>query len=232
MRRPFIHHLAGCLLLGLLHTQCDSCLEPSYRHRSPSSNHDDSKFKYVHNPHLKKVLQELEGGNKHNIDSQDKDGNTALMLAVKEGDDEALNRLLQHNADRNIQNKEGDTALMMLLKKGIAADETVAMVKKLANEQTDFTRKDNAGNHPLHLAMKTDNAAQRQQVWQHIMAMMQQTLAKKNMTLAELPELLSNKENKTPRNILWECHNASDAEKRAYLDAYTRLSGSLRRTTT
>ena len=219
MRRPFIHHLTGFLLLGLLYTQCEcSSLDPP----DTSSNGKS---------HLKKVLQALEGGNKHNINSQDKCGNTALMLAVKKGDDEAVNRLLKHGANRNIQNKEGDTALMMLLKKGISADETVAMVQELANEQTDFRLKNKKGNHPLYLAMQIQDAKQRQQVWEHIMAMMQQTLAKKNMTLVELPDLLANKENKTPRDILWECHNASDAEKNAYLDAYVRLCRSLRRTT-
>lgn len=45
------------------------------------------------------------------LNNKDKEGNTALMLAVTYGNTRVVRRLLIHGADRSIKNNEGLTPL-------------------------------------------------------------------------------------------------------------------------
>ncbi len=52
------------------------------------------------------------------ITAADKDGNTALHLAVKEGNVELVNRLITNGADINAQNRLGETAVYLAVHRG------------------------------------------------------------------------------------------------------------------
>ena len=52
------------------------------------------------------------------VDSRDRNGNTALIWAAFNGEDEGVGRLLMLNADSNAVNKFGQTALMVAAANG------------------------------------------------------------------------------------------------------------------
>lgn len=63
-----------------------------------------------------------------NVDTVDKDGNTALILAAEAGNPRILSVLMTHGADVNLQNFKGETALMIAAQNG-----QEYYVKKLIN---------------------------------------------------------------------------------------------------
>jgi len=184
MRYLLFHQLFGFLTLCLLHMQCnnpnsDSISKPS----QPNSTSNSSQFYHTSDPHLTKVLQELKAGNTKNINSQDEDSNTAMHLATKElriGKDEreSLQLLLKNNANGNIQNNEGETALMVSLKYNQYSNvkAVFSITKELADTQTDFTLKDNEGNHPLHFAASIFNTRRRKDIVVYILQRMKATI--------------------------------------------------------
>ena len=268
MWRPYFLQLLSFSFLCLLHIQCgfpnripptddyeDDYYEDDY---TPS---ESSKFGHIDNTYLKTVLQELEQGNKKNIDSKDEDGNAPIHLTFKESGcemKESLKFLLQHGADvnavdeegntplilaakmesedtqkqvirsllkqdkpnRNIQNDDGDTALMTALKQRGNSDYIFSLVKKLADEQTDFTLKDAEGNLPLHLAMHIYNAGQRKKVWRHIVEHMKKTIKRGSISL----QVFINEDGKNPYELLDQRSSAGHKEKADFWKAYSELT--------
>jgi len=83
------------------------------------------------------------------INSQNNQGNTPLMLAAKIGNMRILDIILSHNPEINLQNKKGSTALIIAAKTG-----QFHVVKKLVTNGADIKMRDNKGNTALTLASK------------------------------------------------------------------------------
>ncbi|XP_044733830.1 putative ankyrin repeat protein RF_0381 [Chrysoperla carnea] len=80
---------------------------------------------------------------------QDQEGKSILSAAVLIDNQSAINLLVQHKADINIQDKDGNTALHLALKKM-----DTAVIELLLSFVDDVNRD---GNTPLHLAMHSSN---------------------------------------------------------------------------
>ena len=90
--------------------------------------------------------------NKMNIiNVQNKDGNTALMLAVNIGWNDIMEMLLDNGADINITDKDGNTALMLATYKG---DWYIKLVKMLLDHGADINVQNKDGNTVLMLATR------------------------------------------------------------------------------
>lgn len=74
-------------------------------------------------------------------------GDTALMIAVKEGNPEIVDIILNSGVDTDIQNKNGDTALIIAAKSG--REEIVALLLAYG---ADTTITDNEGRNAYDLA--------------------------------------------------------------------------------
>ena len=83
-----------------------------------------------------------------NIDQQNADDNTALMLAVKNGSYELCELLLEHGADINKSKKSGETALVL------AAEEGMYEICELFLKQPSLDKTDSL---PYQVAIKTGN---------------------------------------------------------------------------
>lgn len=73
------------------------------------------------------------------VDAQNKDGHTALMLAVFEKSEGLVKMLLERGANVNIQNKKGETALILAARTGL-----MHLIAPLL-ERTDFSLTDETG---------------------------------------------------------------------------------------
>lgn len=87
----------------------EECVEVLLDHgantRLVDTEGDSALHSAVGNPTIVKMLLTVDSGN---INAQNKEGDTALSLAMKKGDLESTMRLLEHGADPNVQNKEGE----------------------------------------------------------------------------------------------------------------------------
>ena len=90
------------------------------------------------------------------IDLQNDDGDTALLLAVKRGHTEVANELRSRGADEKIQNKKGETALNMLLLYA-AASEDQHNVARLLQQGADALARNMNDNTGLHISAKNGN---------------------------------------------------------------------------
>ena len=91
------------------------------------------------------------------IDSTDKDGETALMVAAEKGQTDAVRLLLQHGAQIDLADKEGKTALMYAAEEG-----RTEVTKTLLDAGADPHAKDEDGHTALDIAEEenhTDTAA-------------------------------------------------------------------------
>ena len=89
-----------------------------------------------------------------NPNQKDKDGRTALMKAVKKGNDWEIKSLLKSGADVNIQDNDGWSALMYAVRYQNNIEITNLLIKNGANTQLE----NNFGNNPLSIAScYTDN---------------------------------------------------------------------------
>lgn len=89
-----------------------------------------------------------------NIDDKDAQGNTPLIIAVKNGQKRAANFLLEKDADIDIQNKAGNTALMAACING-DQEEVALLIEHHANLDIQNAN----GATALITAVKADNVA-------------------------------------------------------------------------
>ena len=83
-------------------------------------------------------------------DLQDAKGTTALMLAVKKGDLNAVKMLQKAGADLDIQDNEGNTALMVAVKKGYTQ-----IFEKIKDFGANIDLQDKEGNSAIMHAVKS-----------------------------------------------------------------------------
>jgi len=86
-----------------------------------------------------------------NINAINKDGDTPLHIAVKEGNKKIAKFLLNQDANININaiNKDGDTLLHIAVKEG-----NKKIAKFLLNQGADINAANKDGDRPLHIASK------------------------------------------------------------------------------
>ena len=84
---------------------------------------------------------------KKEINQQDKKGDTALIVAVRKGDKDVVELLLDGGADANLQNEDGNTALMTAAMKG---DKNIVQLLLDNGADANLQNKDN--NAALHWA--------------------------------------------------------------------------------
>jgi len=96
----------------------------------------------------------VKAGDKGYAEIQDKNGNTALMLAVRERNSEAVQELLKTEANVEIQNKNGDTALTFAVMYG---SEYEVMRSLLRKKGVDFAKSAKDGNTLLMSAVMAGN---------------------------------------------------------------------------
>lgn len=82
-----------------------------------------------------------------NINTQDENGNTALMVAAQNDKTLMVSRLLAQNADPNLRRRQGHNALHDAAERGNAI-----LVQILVDAGVDVNSADNAGNRALHFA--------------------------------------------------------------------------------
>lgn len=93
------------------------------------------------------------------INAQDNDGITALMMAAWHGGLEKMKVLIEAGAEVNRKNKEGKTALMYAAKEfSPKIYESLERVKLLIKAGADVNAKDNKGDTALKRAKKVGNA--------------------------------------------------------------------------
>jgi 26S proteasome non-ATPase regulatory subunit 10 len=80
------------------------------------------------------------------INVQDEDGNTSLILAVKANKVEIVELLLRSNCDPNMKNKQDGSALMI----AISQCSTTMVTTLLASKKTDVNIRGYHGHSPLH----------------------------------------------------------------------------------
>eukprot|EP01132_Coremiostelium_polycephalum_P000568 gene568-713_t len=90
------------------------------------------------------------------VTKEDKEGNTMLHNAIKEGDEHLIKLLLSTDLgiDKNKKNKEGKTALHLAVEQGKAG-----AVAQLLTLGVDKNHQDKERNTPLHLAIKAGHDA-------------------------------------------------------------------------
>ncbi len=103
------------------------------------------------------VLEFLLGSTNFDINTKDKDGNTALMLAVRYNNTNSVNVLLNYYKkkleDINVKNNNGETALTLAIRYN--NKDIIKHILKEANIEINV--KNNEGVSPLILAIKLDN---------------------------------------------------------------------------
>lgn len=98
------------------------------------------------------------------IDSQDKNGNTALHIAAHSwSNDDLVFLLLNYGANTDIKNNEGFTVLHMLAKSA----HKLKLAKILLDFGTDINIRDNQGRTALHIASAYGNVFMVQLLLQH-----------------------------------------------------------------
>jgi len=80
------------------------------------------------------------------VNAQDNDGDTALMIAVREGHTEVVKLLIEVGADVNAQDSDGDTALMTASRGGY-----LDVVQLLIDAGVDVNAKNDSGETALSL---------------------------------------------------------------------------------
>lgn len=108
------------------------------------------------------IVNAIENGNEEmlkaliekgaNVNFQDEDGNTALMLAIEREDEKTAKLLIENGADVNLQNKNGITALMLAMN-----DDKVEVVEKLIENKVYINFQDNSGRTALMMAVSYGN---------------------------------------------------------------------------
>jgi ankyrin repeat protein len=94
---------------------------------------------------LRALQEKVAGG--ADINTKDKKGNTALILAVKQGQGDMVTYLLSAGAAVNERNHIGDNALAWAVAKGPSS-----LIKELLDQGADFNNHDTLGNTPLMIA--------------------------------------------------------------------------------
>ena len=79
----------------------------------PTIYHSDAAFRMTAAMKRKTEIMQFLLDHGASIDSKNKDGDTALILAAKEGQLDVVKFLLSHGADAHAMNKDGDTALFL-----------------------------------------------------------------------------------------------------------------------
>ncbi len=87
-----------------------------------------------------------------NVKTQDADGNSALMLAAKNGGTPIVEVLLQNHADVNLANNLGHTAYILA-----AENNHIDIVQMLIHAGANINQTDNQGYSALMLAVKNDH---------------------------------------------------------------------------
>lgn len=80
---------------------------------------------------------------------KDRDGNTPLHIAVKNGHEEIVNYLLENNADSKALNDEGSAPIHYA-----AISDSTNMLEIFLKNDANRNLQDKKGNTPLHLAAK------------------------------------------------------------------------------
>ncbi len=97
------------------------------------------------------VLRFLENGG--NVNDFDWDGETPLMIAVQQKDNDLFERLLQKHADINAANAWGETVLMMAAERN-----DVQWVSKLLEKGAQINQKNKHGETALFYAVRADRS--------------------------------------------------------------------------
>lgn len=100
------------------------------------------------------VIEELLKAPRIQVDSKDRDGNTALILAAQRGQEDAAAVLIRAKAKLDIDNRDGMTALSLAAQNG-----NLHIVEMLVKAGADVTLQDRTGRTPLEWAQ--DNNRQR-----------------------------------------------------------------------
>lgn len=90
---------------------------------------------------------------KMNVNGKNSQGDTALLVSAKKGNDELVTLLLQNNADPNIRNFSGQEALMLAAQGG-----HTNIVEKLLNAGANTDAFDHNGNNALYYAIQKNYA--------------------------------------------------------------------------
>jgi len=102
----------------------------------------DAKILKENNIEIAKLLFEHA-----NLDIQNHDGNTALIISILEDKEDFFNRLLEKDVNLNIQNNHGDTALIIAFCVG-----NVKMIDALIEKGAKLEIENNKGVNALHIA--------------------------------------------------------------------------------
>lgn len=86
-------------------------------------------------------------------DNSDKDGYSPLTLAVKDGDVDAVNHLVDQGAEVNSMDRNGVTPL-----EGAVSTHNVAMIRALAKLGADLNTRDNEGVTLVYAAAREGHA--------------------------------------------------------------------------
>jgi len=97
-----------------------------------------------------KVRQILSWG-KVEVNSQDKYGNTALILAAMNGRNEICGMILSKGCNVDIQDKDGNTALMIACRENLTDS-----VRVLLCQNADFSIRNNDGRTAINFAKNSD----------------------------------------------------------------------------
>lgn len=108
---------------------------------------NDSVYKAIQDKDIESVKKIKE------IEATDKEGNTALLVAVKAKSNEMVRHLLSMGAKPNVTNLEGETPLVLAVD-----DNEVNITEALLNAGADPNMADSQGRLPLHSALAYGNS--------------------------------------------------------------------------
>lgn len=113
--------------------------------------------------YLKMINLLLDKGANPNL--QNKEGNTALIIAAKIDDLELIQDLLNRGANPNLQNKEGDTALIMAIRKN-----NPQVIKELLKVGANPYLKNNSGKNAFDILRSIDFPLDIKEVINHLLS--------------------------------------------------------------
>ncbi|CAB0042764.1 unnamed protein product [Trichogramma brassicae] len=110
---------------------------------------------------LAEVLEIIDDKNQLvQIDAQDNEGNTSLHLALKSGNNKAMELLLRNGSNPNVPNAKGLTPLHFMIDNYRINCEMIELfftINDDIQQTVQINAQDNEGNTPLHLSLKSSN---------------------------------------------------------------------------